>query len=264
MAGHGTFGELYSRRELLWAWTLRTIRARYQQSLLGGLWAILQPAATASIFTIVFTRFIVVDTGPVPYIIFSYTALVPWTLFSTSIIDMTESLVSNFGLVTRIYFPREVLPIAAMLARLLDALVASLLLIVLLIFYPDDPAPSPPSFHWLPVILVIQLALMLGVGLLTSALNVFFRDVRHIIALGMQLWFYATPIIYPSTVVPASLQGLYHINPMAGIVESYRAIILFNRPPSPYLGLAAVMSLSVLVFGYWFFKRVEFQFADVV
>lgn len=255
---------LVEQRELLGAWTMRTIRARYQQSLLGGLWAILQPAATVLIFSIIFTRFIPVDTGDIPYVVFSYTAMVPWVLFSSSVSDMTGSLVGNIGLVTKIYFPREILPIAAMLARLFDALVAASLVLVLLVIYRDQLSVSILSLLWLPLVLGIQLLLTLGLGFLTSALNVFSRDIQHIVALGLQLWFYATPIIYPSTTVPASLQTLYHLNPMAGIIESYRSIVLEGGGPSPYLWLSAVISLIVFVLGYWFFKRVELQFADVV
>lgn len=251
-------------RELLWAWIQRTLRARYQQSLLGGLWAVIQPAAAAAIFTIIFTRFIPVDTGTVPYIVFSYSAMVPWVLFSTSIVDMTESLVSNFGLVTKIYFPREILPMAAMFARLFDAVIASFVLAILLVIYRDRLNQVLSSLLWLPLVLAIQLILMLGIGFLGAALNVFFRDIRHIVALSMQLWFYATPIIYPSTTVPESLRPFYFLNPMAGIIESYRAIILYGAPPSPYLWISLVVSLICFLIGYWFFKRMEFQFADVV
>ena len=255
---------LLNHRELIVAWTGRTIRARYQQSLLGGLWAIIQPVATAIIFTIIFTRFIPVDTGPVPYIVFSYSAMVPWVLFSSSITDMTDSLVGNFSLVTKIYFPREVLPLSALMARLFDAAIAALVLIFFLILYRDRLVISLTALMWLPVVLMIQLALIVGIGLMTSALNVFFRDIRHVVGLGLQLWFYATPIIYPSSVVPEALRGIYHLNPMAGIIESYRSILLAGGPPSKYLWLSAVISLVCLLVGYWFFKRVEFRFADVV
>ncbi len=259
-----TFTHLSTHRQLLWAWTIRTVRARYQQSLLGGLWAVIQPAATAIVFTVIFTRFIPVDTGPVPYIVFSYTAMVPWVLFSSSIADMTESLVSNFGLVSKIYFPREILPIAAMLARLFDAAIAGAILLALIVFYRDQLTLNGAAWLFLPVVMMIQLALTLGLGLFTAAVNVFFRDVRHLVTLGLQIWFYATPIIYPSTAVPDSLQTLYHLNPMAGIIESYRAILLEGSLPSPYLWISAIISFIALAFGYWFFKRVEFQFADVV
>lgn len=256
--------ELLDHRELLWAWTLRTLRARYQQSFLGGLWAIAQPALTALIFTVIFTRFIPVNTGEVPYSIFSYTAMVPWVLLSTGITDMVESLVSNFSLVSKIYFPRMILPLAALLARLVDALIASAILVVLLFVYRDQLAVSSRAWFWLPVAFAVQLSLMVGVGLLGAALNVFFRDVRHVLALGLQIWFYASPIIYPTTAVPAQLQPIYYLNPMAGIISSYRGIILTGEGPSPWLGLSAAVSLAMLLLGVWFFRRVEPRFADVV
>lgn len=255
---------LVEHRELLGAWVSRTIRARYQQSLLGGLWAVLQPAATVAIFSIIFTQVIPVDTGSVPYVVFSYAAMVPWALFSTSISDMTESLVSNLNLVTKIYFPREILPLAAMLARLFDMLIASSLVFLLIFIYRDQLTVSLLAWLWLPLVLIVQLSLILGLGLFSAALNVFYRDIRHVVALSLQLWFYATPIIYPSSAVPESYQLLYHLNPMAGIIGSYRAILLEGDGPSPYLGLSAVISLIALILGYWYFKRTEFQFADLV
>jgi lipopolysaccharide transport system permease protein len=253
---------LYRFRDLLWSWTTRNVRGRYQQSVLGWLWAIIQPVASVLIFTVIFTMFVPVDTEGVPYILFSYTAMVPWTLLALAITDMSNALVFNMNLVTKIYFPREILPLAAMLARLLDFGIAALLLAVLVIIYrPDMYIPGLPM---LPVILIIQLALITGLGLAFAALNVFYRDVQPFLALGIQLWFYASPIIYPVTAVPTHLQPLYFLNPMAGILESYRNILLYNQPPSPWLWLSAVVSAIVLVVGYWFFKRVEFLFADLV
>jgi lipopolysaccharide transport system permease protein len=253
---------LYNRRELLWAWTIRTIQARYKQSFLGGLWAIVQPAARAALFTIIFTRIVPIDTGEIPYIVFSYTAMVPWTLFSSSLSDMVDSLVSNMNLVTKIYFPREILPIASLLARLIDFFIAGVLLIVLMIFF------GMPLFtlNWLflPLILAIQLALSIGLGLISSALNVFYRDIRHLVIFGVQLWLYATPIIYPVERIPPEYHQLYFLNPMAGIIESYRSVILHQQTPDNYLILSGVMAGIILVAGYWFFKRLEFQFADVV
>ena len=256
------FITFYQYRDLLWAWTVRTIRARYKQSLLGGLWAILQPAATVAIFTVIFTMVVPVDTGGIPYVIFAYTAMVPWVLFSTSVTDMVDSLVGNMNLVSKIYFPREALPIAALLARLLDFIIAAAVLILLMIYY--QMMPSLVGLLFLPVILAIQLALALGLGLAGAALNVFYRDMKHLFVLGLQLWLYATPIIYPVTLVPERFRSLYFLNPMAGAVEGYRAILLHNSLPGSYLLTSAVAAIIVLVLGYWFFKRVEFQFADVV
>jgi lipopolysaccharide transport system permease protein len=253
---------LYSNRELLTAWTMRTIRARYKQSILGGMWAILQPTATAIIFSIIFTRFVKIDTGNIPYIVFSYTAMAPWTLFTSSISDMTDSLVANMNLVGKIYFPREILPIAAVLARLLDFAISLVLMALFMLFYRVEVSPTLLLFF--PVILATQLCLALGLGFIGAALNVFYRDVKHIIALGLQIWLYASPIIYPIEQVPEWLRPYYFLNPMAGIIVSYRDILLKQQAPGYYLGISAVIAAVALVVGYRFFKRVEFQFADVV
>ncbi len=249
-------------RDLLIAWTSRTIRARYQQSILGGLWTIIQPAATVTIFTIVFSYFIHIDTGRVPYVIFSYTALVPWTLFSSSITDMVDSLVANMNLVTKIYFPREILPIAVMLARLLDFGIAFVVLLFLMVMFRLQLFPL--GWLYLPVILSFQIALSLGIGLAGAALNVFYRDIKHLFTLILQVWLYASPIIYPTTIVPDWLRPYYYINPMAGIIDAYRSVILYQKIPEPNLLLSGLIALIVLVSGFWLFKRVEDQFADVV
>ena len=253
---------LYRTRNLLRSWTGRNIRARYQQSTLGWLWAVLQPAAQVLIISLIFTFFVPIDTGEIPYPVFSYVAVVPWTLLAASLPDMTDSLVANMGLVTKIYFPREVLPIAAMLARLMDFGIAAGLLILLIIIFRVPIYVG--GWLYLPVILVIQLMLITGLGLACAALNVFYRDVRSFLVLGLQLWFYASPIIYPVTMVPEQLRALYFLNPMAGVIEGYRAVILYSKLPGNYLLLSAVVSFVIFIVGYWLFKRVEFQFADIV
>lgn len=251
-----------ARRALLTAWTMRTLRARYKQSLLGGLWALLQPTATTLIFSVVFTYFVPIDTDGTPYVLFSYTALVPWTFFTTALHDMAETLVNNRNLVSKIYFPREILPMAALLARLLDFGIASLLLVGLLLYFKVGVALYP--LLYLPVVLLIQVALALGLGLVGAALYVFYRDIKHLLALVLHLWLYATPIIYPMRVVPAWLRPYYVLNPMAGIIEAYRDILLRQQSPGPSLLVAFGLASLSLILGYRFFKRVEFQFADVV
>lgn len=257
-----THDSLHAYRDLLVAWTMRTIRARYQQSALGGMWAVLQPAAAAVIFSVIFTRFVPVDTNGIPYIVFSYTALVPWTLFSGSISDMVESLVTNMNLVSKIYFPREILPLAALLARLLDFVIAAFVLVILMLLY--GVPPTSVGVLLVPVILIIQLMLAFGIGLIGAAVNVFFRDVRHLVVLGLQLWLYASPIIYPVSAVPERLRPYYFLNPMAGIIEAYRVVLLYNDLPGTYLIISALAASILLTAGYWFFKRVEFRFADVI
>jgi lipopolysaccharide transport system permease protein len=249
-------------RDLLIAWTVRTVRARYQQSILGGLWAVLQPAAIVAVFTVVFTQFIPVNTGDIPYVVYSYSAMVPWTLFSASIADMTDSLVANLNLVSKIYFPREILVIAASLARLIDFGIAFVVLFLLMALYRIPL--FQPAWLYLPLIMATQLALALGLGLASAAINVFFRDVKHLVALGLQLWLYATPIIYPVSLVPERWRQFYFLNPMAGTIEAYRAILLHGTAPDSSLWISSASAFVILVSGYVFFKRVEFRFADVI
>ncbi len=254
--------QLLTMRDLVWAWTVRTLRGRYQQSALGWFWAIVQPVATVAIFTVVFTRIVRVDTQGMPYILFSYVAVVPWTLLATSITDMAASLVQNMNLVGKIYFPREALPIATMLARLADFGISFIVLLVLIVLY--RVTISPFVLLYLPIILGIQLVLILGLGIGSAAMNVFYRDVDPLLKLIIQIWFYASPILYPVSLVPENWRWLYFLNPMAGIIAAYRDVLLYNTMPGNYLLPSALVSLVILILGYWFFKRVEYQFADIV
>lgn len=248
--------------DLLITWTFRTIRSRYQQSLLGILWVIFQPLATVAVLTVVFSFIVSVDTGDIPYIVFSYSAIVPWFLLSTSLTDMTESIVTNMNLVSKIFFPREVLVLAALLARLVDYIISIGLLIILMALF------GLPIFQlgwiYIPLLLIIQLAMALGLGFLGSAFNTFFRDIRHLVALGIQLWFYATPIIYPVTLVPKRFQSIYYLNPMTPIIEGYRAVFLKGEPPSDTLWISMIISGLILGVGYLVFKRLEPKFADLI
>jgi lipopolysaccharide transport system permease protein len=253
---------LYSYRELLLMWTLREIRVRYKQSLLGAGWALLQPLALMLVFTLVFGVLIQLPSDGVPYPLFAYTALLAWTFFSASVTLAIPTLVNNLNLVTKIYFPREILPIASIGASLADLLVASVLLLAAVIWYQ---VPLSLNLLWLPLIMAVQIVLALGVVLPASALNVFYRDIRFIVPLGVQLWMYATPIIYPISLVPEQFRTIYAINPMVGIVDSYRRVILHGVPPSPeYLGLSAAISILLLLAGYTYFKRMEEYFADLI
>lgn len=254
--------QLIQAKDLLWSWVLRIIRARYQQSVLGWLWAIIQPAATVVVFTVIFTYFVPIDTGEIPYPIFSYVAVIPWTFLAASLSDMTTSIVGNMNLVTKIYFPREALTVAALLSRLMDLGISVALLVILILIYQVPIFPL--GWLFLPLILLIQIALILGCGLLAAAMNVFYRDVGSILPLGIQLWFYASPIIYPVTMVPEQLRPFYFLNPMAGILEAYRAVLLYQTMPGNYLLYSGVISLVVFLIGYWFFKRVEYLFADII
>lgn len=257
--------ELYLHHELLWAWTSRTVRARYQQSALGVLWTIAQPVAQVAIFTVIFTLILPVDTGDIPYPVFNFVAMSPWLLFNTGVADMVTSLVINMNLVTKIYFPREILPLAALLARLLDFAISLGLVFILIVAY----GMPIHVMGWLlvPFVTLILMALALGLGFIGAALNVFYRDVQHVFTLVFRIWFYLSPIIYPIDRVeqlPGVVQRVYFLNPLVGVFEAYRDLLLYGRLPGPSLLTATIVSLTVLLVGYWFFKRVEIQFADVV
>ncbi len=254
--------ELWRYRELLLSWTGREIKVRYKQSLLGAAWAIVQPAGTALIFTVVFAHFIRVPTGGIPYPIFSYAALLPWTFFATSVTLATDSLVRNMNLVTKIYFPREILPFASVFAGLLDFAIASIVFIGMAFYYH---VPIGWSAAFVPLLVLIQIILTLGVVLLASALNVFYRDVRFVIPLGLQLWMYLTPIIYPLSLVPERYRTLYLLNPMAGLIESYRRVIVRGEPPLAAQWLpAATIAAILFIIAYAYFKQAEQVFADVI
>lgn len=255
--------ELFSYRELLWRWVVRNIKVRYKQSLLGVAWAILQPLSTTVLFTLVFSYFLQIDTEGTPYPIFYYSALLPWTFFASSINFGAQSLVSNLSLVTKIYFPKEILPISAVLASFVDFVVAAVLFVAMMIIYHT---PMGPTLILVPVLLVIQILLTIGVVLLASALNVFYRDIRFVVPLGIQLWMYLTPIIYPTSRVPERFRTLYMtLNPMAGLIDSYRRIVLTAEwPHYPYLLSSAVISVAIFLLGYWYFKKAEPVFADII
>lgn len=256
--------DLYRFRELIGMWTFREIRVRYKQSLLGAAWAVLQPLAMMLMFTVVFSRIARIQTD-YPYPVFSYSAVLPWTLLATSVSFGVNSLINNMNLVTKTYFPREILPLGVIGSALFDFVIASSIFVLLMIYYH---IPVNINFLWIPVFLVIQIFLMLGIILLGSALTVFYRDVRYVVPLAIQLWFYATPIIYPISLVDENLpqfRTLYALNPMVGIVESYRAVILEGVPPNfTDLGLAAAMSFILFVVAYIIFKRLEVLFNDLI
>jgi len=249
-------------RDLLWQWMARTLQARYQQSVLGWSWAVIQPVAQTAIFAIIFTRFVPVDTGETPYLVFSYAATVPWAFLATSLSDMANSLVDNMNLVNKIYFRRELLPIATMLARLIDLGVALLLFVALAVFYGVSFAT--PALPFLAVVILVQVLLVTGLGLVCAAGNVFVRDVRPLLVLVTQLWFYASPVIYPLDTVPPGLRSYYMLNPMAGIIEAYRSVLTRGRIPDSSFLIAAAVSVALFVIGYAAFKRVEFRLADLV
>jgi lipopolysaccharide transport system permease protein len=261
-ASPGYARELWNYRDLLILWTLREVRIRYKQSFLGAAWAVLQPLVLMLVFTMVFSFLTRVPTGEVPYPLFCYTALLPWTFFAGAVSFAAPSLINNVNLVSKVYFPREILPIATVGAAFVDFLVATALFVALLFYYGT---PMTMALLWVPVLLILQIALTSGVVLFIAALSVRFRDVRFLVPLGLQIWMFASPIIYPSTLVPTHLRPYYELNPMAGIISGYRAAVIHGAAPEAASLLAAsIVSLGLLVLGYLYFKRAETVFADII
>ena len=253
---------VYNYRDLLWLWTGREIRVRYKQSLLGVAWAIIQPLALTVVFTLVFSRIVQVNTGGVPYPVFAYSGLLPWTFFATSLSFGIPSLVNNLSLVGKIYFPREILPLANIGAALLDFAMAALVFAGMMLVYQ---IPATINVLWIIPLLAIQIILTIGVTLLGAAVIVFFRDVRFVIPLLIQIWMYASPVIYPTDLIPPQYLPLYFLNPMAGIIDGYRRALVMGQPPlMPALALAMVISFTILILGYFVFKRSEPLFADLI
>ncbi len=257
-----SLNDLAAHRELLLAWTLREVKIRYKQSLLGIAWAVLQPLALMVIFSLIFTVFVKVPSDGIPYPIFSYTALLPWTFFATSVTFASSSVINNMSLVTKVYMPREILPLAAVGAAAVDFGVASLLFLALALFYGVHLSPGVLI---IPLLVLVQVLLTVGIALASAAATVRFRDVRFVVPLALQLWMYATPIIYPLSVVPDRARWLYMLNPMAVVVEGYRDTILRGRLPDG-LGLmvACVLSALLCVWGFVYFKDREAAFADIL
>ena len=254
--------ELYAYRELLLMWTVREIRIRYKQSVLGAGWAVLQPVCLMLVFTAVFSYFARVPTGDVPYPIFSYTGLLPWTFLATSISFAVPAMMNNMQLISKIYFPREILPLACVIVAFVDLLVASLVFGGIAFYYD---VRLHAGIFWVPMLLLLQTMLILGVAFWLSALIVSYRDLRFVVPLGVQIWMYASPIIYPMSLVPEHLQPFYALNPMAGLVTAYREVLLGSGRPDPgQLATAAIISFVLLLSGYAYFKRAETEFADII
>lgn len=249
-------------RELLWIWTTRQIKARYRQSLFGAAWAVFQPLALTAVFSLVFSYIVRVESEGIPYPIFVYSTMLPWIFFSRALTAALPSIVANMSLVTKVYFPREVLPIATVAAHFVDFLCGFAVLLGMLAYYRVSPSPA---MLLVPVILAVQMILMVGLALGGAAANTFFRDVNQMVPLLLQIWMYACPIIYPLSMVPLRLRHWYLMNPMAGIIDAYRQVIVKDALPDWYaLSTAAVVSIAVAIAGYLTFKRLEGQFADVI
>lgn len=254
--------EIWIYRELLFFLAWRDISVRYKQTALGALWAIIQPFFTMVVFTIFFSRLAKLPSDGVPYSVFSYSSLLPWTYFSSSLIAASNSLVGNQQLVTKVFFPRLVIPIAAILPPLLDLAIAFTVLICLMAYYGIVPTLN---IVWLPVFLIQAVLTALGLSLWFSALNVKYRDVRHTLPFFIQFWLFASPIVYPASLVPEPWRIWYGLNPMTGVVEGFRWALLGTGdvPGWPML-VSVCVTLFILISGAYYFARMERNFADIV
>ena len=254
--------DIVSYRELLYTLTWRHIKVRYKQSFLGVGWAILQPFVTMVVFTVVFSKLLKVPSNGIPYPIFVYSAILPWTFFSKSVSQATSSLVGNVNLITKIYFPREIIIYSIILANGFDFLIAASIYAVMMIYYGV-------IVNWtillMPLLIFIQMILTVGVSLLASAVNVKYRDVGYVLPFGLQLWMYACPIIYPISSIPDSYKLWYMINPMAGIIYSFRGILTQGiQPDFVNLGISILITAVVVILSYKYFKKAEVYFADII
>ena len=256
------FRELWEYRELLFFFVWRDIKVRYKQTVLGAAWAIIQPFFTMVIFSLFFGRLAQVPSDGLPYPIFSYAALVPWTFFATALTQASNSLVSSANMVKKIYFPRLALPIATVLAGVVDFALAFVVLLGMMFYYDLTPTIN---VLWLPLFLLLALVTSLGVSLWFSAMNVQFRDVHYTIPFLTQAWLFATPIAYPSSLLPEPWRTFYGLNPMAGVVEGFRwALLGTDTAPGPMMILSALVSLALFIGGGLYFRRMEQSFADVL
>ncbi len=253
--------DLWAYRELLLFFIWRDVKVRYKQTLMGALWVIVQPLCTMLIITLVFHRLGGLDTAQMPYPLFAYAGLLLWTFFSNAVGNSTTSLVQNTSLITKVYFPRMFVPAAATAAGLVDLAVAALILAGMCVYY-HVPLTWPVVL--LPLFVAQLMLLALGVGLLISALTVKYRDLRHVLPFLLQFWFFASPIIYPASRMQGRWYWLFAANPLTGIIEGFRAALVGHAPPWPPVALAAALTLALVVFATYVFRRLEATFADVI
>jgi len=254
--------ELWEYRELLYFLTWRDIKVRYKQTVLGAAWAIIQPFFTMVVFSLFFGRLAQIPSDGIPYPIFSYAALVPWTFFANGLSQGSLGLVNHANLIKKVYFPRLAIPIAKVLSGVVDFMLAFIVLLGMMLAYGIVPTAN---VLWLPFFLLLALVTSLGVGLWLSAMNVQFRDVGYTIPFLTQFWLFATPIAYPSSLLPEPWRTLYGVNPMVGVVEGFRwALLGTDTAPGPIIIVSSVVALILLVSGAFYFRRLEKTFADVV
>ncbi|MFL6466526.1 MAG: ABC transporter permease [Pyrinomonadaceae bacterium] len=254
-------GELWQYRDLFYILTLRDIKIRYKQTILGAAWAIIQPLFTMIIFSLFFGRLAGIQSEGIPYPLFAFAGLLPWTFFSNAVTNSGNSLVGSANLITKVYFPRMIIPMAAVASGLLDFAIAFLLLVVLMVWYGAMPGAG---ILMLPVLVLLTSLFAAGAGMWMSALNVKYRDIRYALPFLIQLGLFVTPIIYPTSLVPEKWRWLLYLNPLTGQIEGYRSAF-FGRPFDwAALGVSAALTVAILLFAAYNFKKMERSFADVV
>jgi lipopolysaccharide transport system permease protein len=254
--------ELWRYRELLYFLMWRDIKVRYKQTVLGAAWAIIQPVFTMVVFSLFFGKLAKMPSDGVPYPIFSFAAMVPWTFFAGALVNSADSLVGSANLIRKVYFPRLAIPIATVIAGLVDFAIAFVVLLGMMLYYGIMPTAN---VLWLPFFLLLACVTALGVGLWLSALNVQFRDVRYVIPFITQVWLFATPIAYPSSLLSEPWRTIYGLNPMAGVAEGFRwALLGTNTRPGAMAAVSAVVAVVGLIGGAYYFRRMEKTFADLV
>jgi lipopolysaccharide transport system permease protein len=256
-------GEVWEYRAVLYFLIWRDIKVRYRQTSIGAAWAIIQPFMTMVVFSIFFGRLAKVPSDGTPYPLFAFAALVPWMFFANGLTQGTNSLVASGNLITKVYFPRLLVPTARVLSGLLDLALATVVLLAMIWWYGRMPRPS--ALLWLPGLVLLALVTAVGISLWLSALNVRYRDIQHIVPFLVQLWLFATPVAYPSSLLSERWRTLYALNPMVGVVEGFRSALLGSvSAPGPILGVSALAAIVLLVTGAFFFRRVERHFADLI
>lgn len=254
--------ELWRYRELLYFLVWRDVKVRYKQTLLGASWAVIQPFFAMVVFSLFFGQLAGMASDGVPYPIFSFAALVPWTFFTNGLTHASNSLVQSQDLLKKVYFPRLALPIAAVLAGLVDFAIAFMVLIGMMLFYGIVPTAN---LIWIPALLLLTLVTSLGVGTWFATLNVQYRDIVHVTPFLVQVWLFATPIVYPASLVPEAWRFLYGLNPMVGVIEGFRWSLLGTATaPGPLILVSAIAAVMILIGGAYYFRSLERSFADIV
>lgn len=253
--------ELWNYRELLASFTMRDIKIRYKQTALGFLWAIIQPLFMMLIFTIIFGGFAKIPSDGIPYPLFSFAALLPWMLFSEGLTRSTMSMVSNANIMTKVYFPRLIMPISGILSPLVDFAVSISILVLMMGYYGFVPTLN---VVFLPLFILLALATSLGIGLWLSALNVKYRDFQYTVPFIIQIWMYASPVVYPASMLPEAIRPLYGLNPMAGVIEGFRWALLGTEIPGSMIFVSVGVVVVLLVSGMFYFRKMEQYYADIV